>query len=110
MGTTDLRHGCQYFPKGTDLSLYPDPPLATSRRSYLRSVRTKERHAPGKVREAIVASLRHHSDDASVGETHQAVEAGLGDVPASSVRSYLSLNTGPGKLFERTTRGKYRIH
>jgi len=73
-------------------------------------VRTKERHAPGKVRDAIVAYLRHRSDEASVDEIHQAVEAELGDVPASSVRSYLNLNTGPGKLFERTTRGKYRIH
>jgi len=62
------------------------------------------------VRDAIVAYLCRRSDEASVGEIHQAVEAELGDVPASSVRSYLNLNTGPGKLFERTTRGKYRIH
>lgn len=72
-------------------------------------MRTKERHAPGKVRDAIVGYLHHRSDGASVSEIHQAVEAELGNVPASSVRSYLNLNTGPGKLFERTARGKYRL-
>jgi len=66
------------------------------------------RRRPGQVRDAIVAYLEEKRTDASVPEIHEAVAARLGSaVPASSVRSYLRLNTG--ELFERTSRGRYRL-
>jgi hypothetical protein len=67
-----------------------------------------ERSRPGQVRDAIAAFLEGRLEDASVMEIHEAVSARLGrEVPASSVRSYLRLNTG--ELFERTARGRYRL-
>jgi site-specific DNA-methyltransferase (adenine-specific) len=63
---------------------------------------------PGEVRDAIVEFLTRHGGDAHVGEIRDAVVQSLGrDVPASSVRSYLNLNT-PGQ-FTRTARGRYRL-
>ena len=64
------------------------------------------RAAPGSVRDSIVDYLAA-TESASLAEIRQAVAARLGDVPASSVRSYLNINT-PG-LFERTRRGHYRL-
>src|SRR5262252_11161239 len=64
------------------------------------------RAAPGNVRDSIVNYLTA-AKCASVAEIQQAVEAALGDVSASSVRSYLNLNTP--ELFERTSRGQYRL-
>ncbi|MDE0407665.1 MAG: hypothetical protein OXN81_07360 [Alphaproteobacteria bacterium] len=64
------------------------------------------KHAPGRIRDAIVAGLDLVSGDASIAEIHRAVEARIGAVPASSVRSYLRLN--PDR-FERTGRGRYRL-
>jgi hypothetical protein len=67
-----------------------------------------DRSRPGQVRDAIAAYLEEKQADASVPEIHAAVAARLGrEVPASSVRSYLRLNTG--ELFERTGRGRYRL-
>lgn len=66
-----------------------------------------ERRRPGQVRDAIVSHLRSR-DDASVSEIRAAVSDQLGgEVPASSVRSYLNLNTPA--TFERTGRGRYRL-
>jgi site-specific DNA-methyltransferase (adenine-specific) len=63
---------------------------------------------PGSVRDAIVASLQESRREMTTAEIHDAVVARLGiDVPSSSVRSYLGLNT-PG-LFIRTNRGTYRL-
>lgn len=64
------------------------------------------KHSPGKVRDAIVACLALVPGDASVADIRRAVEAQIGAVPASSVRSYLRLN--PDR-FERTGRGRYRL-
>ena len=64
------------------------------------------RAAPGSVRDSIVNYLTA-AECASISEIQQAVAARLGDVPASSVRSYLNLNTPD--LFERTSRGRYRL-
>lgn len=65
------------------------------------------RRRPGQVRDAIVSFLRSHGE-ASVSEIRTAVSAELGgEVPASSVRSYLNLNTPA--TFERTGRGRYRL-
>lgn len=66
------------------------------------------RNSPGEVRDAIVSVLESRNDGASVGEIREAVAAHLGhDVPASSVQSYLQLNT-PG-VFARTARGRYQL-
>jgi site-specific DNA-methyltransferase (adenine-specific) len=64
------------------------------------------RAAPGLVRDSIVSYLSV-ADTASVNDILQAVSTRLGDVPASSVRSYLNLNTPD--VFERTARGHYRL-
>lgn len=66
------------------------------------------RRRPGQVRDAIIGYLERNRRAASTSEIRAAVEEELGGrVPASSVRSYLRLNTG--KLFERTDRGQYRL-
>lgn len=65
------------------------------------------RAAPGIVRDSIISYLTA-SENASLAEIREAVSAQLGDaVAASSIRSYLNLNTPD--LFERTSRGHYRL-
>lgn len=63
--------------------------------------------APGVIRDSIVEYLAAVGSDASTDDIAAAVKHRIGDVPASSVRSYLSLNTP--KTFERTGRGRYRL-
>jgi site-specific DNA-methyltransferase (adenine-specific) len=64
------------------------------------------RAAPGLVRDSVIAYLTI-AESASIAEIRRAVAAWLGDMPASSVRSYLNINTP--ELFERTARGQYRL-
>lgn len=64
------------------------------------------RAAPGVVRDSIVNYLVA-VENASLAEIQQAVAGRLGEIPASSIRSYLNLNTP--ELFERTSRGRYRL-
>lgn len=67
-----------------------------------------ERLRPGQVRDAVVRCLAARGVALTVTEIRVCVESDLGvSVPASSVRSYLGLNTGA--LFERTERGRYRL-
>ncbi len=66
----------------------------------------KLKHSPGTVRDAIVACLESARGDASVSEIRRSVEARIGDVPASSVRSYLRLRPD---MFERTRHGRYQL-
>lgn len=63
-------------------------------------------HPPGNVRDAIVDYLGSANADASVAEIIRAVEARLGPVPASSVRSYLRLR--PDR-FQRIRHGRYQL-
>jgi DNA modification methylase len=63
--------------------------------------------APGVIRDSIVDYLSAVGSDASTDEITAAVKHRVGDVPQSSIRSYLSLNTP--KIFERTGRGRYRL-
>lgn len=63
--------------------------------------------APGVIRDSIVDYLAKVGTDASIDEIVVAVMHRIGEVPASSVRSYLSLNTP--KTFERVGRGRYRL-
>jgi len=65
------------------------------------------RAAPGIIRDSIINYLSATAS-ASIAEIKDAVALHLGDdVPASSIRSYLNLNTPD--LFERTSRGQYRL-
>jgi DNA modification methylase len=63
--------------------------------------------APGVIRDSIVDYLAKVGTDASTDEIVAAVKHRIGDVPTSSVRSYLSLNTP--NTFERMGRGRYRL-
>ncbi len=64
-------------------------------------------HAPGNVRDAIIGFLGALGTDASLADIQADVVRQTGDVSPSSVRSYLNLNTP--ELFERTSRGRYRL-
>jgi site-specific DNA-methyltransferase (adenine-specific) len=55
----------------------------------------------------LVVGYLANADTASVGEIQAVVATHLGDVPPSSVRSYLNINTP--ELFERVDRGVYRL-
>ena len=64
--------------------------------------------APGKIRDAILSYLAETpGEEASVAEIAAAVTQKLGEVPASSIRSYLNLNVP--EQFERIGRGRYRL-
>jgi hypothetical protein len=64
-------------------------------------------HAPGNIRDAIVAHLSAADPDSSVAEITEAVAKKIGGVSPSSVRSYLNLNVP--NTFERTDRGRHRL-
>ncbi|MCH2459041.1 MAG: hypothetical protein MK186_13465 [Henriciella sp.] len=64
--------------------------------------------APGTVRDSIVEFLSDLGSEATIDEIMTAVCSQLGSVPASSIRSYLNLNTP--STFERTGRGRYRLN
>lgn len=65
------------------------------------------RRRPGEVRDAIVEVLAGRNRAASVNEITGGVIELIGDVPASSVRSYLRLNTP--QLFARMDRAQYSL-
>lgn len=69
---------------------------------------TAMRRRPGEVRDAIVSVLKARPRGASVTDITQQVAAMIGDVPASSVRSYLQLNTP--QLFARMDRAQYALN
>ena len=66
-----------------------------------------ERKAPGYVRDAIIGILSERPDALSISEIQERVSNLLGPTSASSVRSYLRLNTP--ETFVREGRGKYRV-
>lgn len=64
--------------------------------------------AAGQIRDSILGFLSGLEGDASTDEITRAVKAKIGqEVPPSSVRSYLNLNTP--RTFERTSRGRFRL-
>lgn len=65
------------------------------------------RRRPGEVRDAIVRVLEEHRGGAPVQTITSEVTALIGSVPASSIRSYLRLNTP--ELFARTERAQYAL-
>ena len=67
----------------------------------------RPRRAPGQVRDAVLTILETHPSGASVTQIIDGARNIIGDVPASSVRSYLRINTP--RLFVRDGRGVYRL-
>jgi len=65
------------------------------------------RRRPGEVRDAIVQVLEGRHQGASVQAITKEVVSLIGEVPPSSVRSYLQLNTPT--LFARTERAQYAL-
>jgi DNA modification methylase len=65
------------------------------------------RYAPGRVRDAILQVLTLTSEALSVKQIEDRVNKVMGPTPASSIRSYLLLNTPT--LFVREDRGIYRV-
>lgn len=62
---------------------------------------------PGQVRDAIVKVLNESPAPLAVKDITDKVRVEIGEAPASSIRSYLRLNT-PG-IFVRESRGVYRV-
>jgi site-specific DNA-methyltransferase (adenine-specific) len=62
---------------------------------------------PGAVRDAIIDALAYRTHGATVAEITREVSQRIGSTPASSIRSYLRLNTP--KLFAKVDRGHYRV-
>jgi DNA modification methylase len=62
---------------------------------------------PGAVRDAIIEALAYRTHGATVAEITRDVSGRIGPTPASSIRSYLRLNTP--KLFIKVDRGHYRV-
>lgn len=66
------------------------------------------RRPPGQVRDAIVESLDGRRAGATIQQITEDVSRLIGDVPPSSIRSYLRLNTP--ELFVRTDRAQYVLN
>ncbi|MBW3563158.1 MAG: site-specific DNA-methyltransferase [Acidobacteria bacterium] len=80
---------------------------SSSRRSKKTPGKPKQqRRRPGEIRDAIITVLSSKKR-ASVAEIEDGVKGLIGDIPSSSIRSYLRLNLG--ELFEREDRGIYTI-
>lgn len=65
-------------------------------------------YAPGVIRDAIIRFLSTTIDGASIEEISRSVSRELGDVPSSSIRSYLSINTP--SVFLRIGKGRYKLN
>lgn len=63
--------------------------------------------SPGAIRDSIIGYLEFVGREVPLKELVSAVRLELGPVPSSSVRSYLRLNVPT--LFQRTSRGRYRL-
>ena len=76
---------------------------------YYRSVKYWDapKRKPGAVRDAIIDALTYRAHGATVAQITEEVSARIGPTPASSIRSYLRLNTP--KLFVKVDRGHYRV-
>jgi DNA modification methylase len=69
--------------------------------------KTQRKRKPGAVRDAIIDALAYRPRGATVAEIAQGVSERIGPTSASSIRSYLRLNTP--KLFSKTHRGHYLV-
>ena len=75
--------------------------------SHTLPMSTRPKNPPGQVRDAIVKALEESAGPLTVKEITERVGSEIGATPASSIRSYLRLNT-PG-TFVREGRGLYRV-
>jgi hypothetical protein len=67
-----------------------------------------ERRRPGVIRDAIFAVFRDEDRELTIDELWHGVSNRLGEeVPRSSIRSYLNINTPD--TFRRSARGQYRM-
>lgn len=73
-----------------------------------QTTKMAKRRRPGEVRDAIVSVLKSRPHGATVSEIAQQVGMLIGEVPASSIRSYLQLNTPA--LFARMERAQYVLN
>jgi site-specific DNA-methyltransferase (adenine-specific) len=64
-------------------------------------------NAPGTIRDTILTFLAERDGEASAAEIRRAVTDRMGEVPASSVRSFLRLNAN--SRLEKVARGRYRL-
>ena len=69
--------------------------------------KTGKKQKPGTVRDAIIDALAYRLRGATIAEIAQGVNERIGPTPASSIRSYLRLNTP--KLFTKIDRGHYVV-
>jgi DNA modification methylase len=67
----------------------------------------RAKRKPGAVRDAIIEALTYRASGATVSQITKEVSERIGPTPASSVRSYLRLNTP--RLFTKVDRGHYRV-
>ena len=76
---------------------------------YYRLVKYSDppKRKPGAVRDAIMDALTYRTDGATIAQITREVSERIGPTPASSIRSYLRLNTP--RLFEKIDRGHYRV-
>lgn len=73
----------------------------------MRKVEYNAKRKHGAVRDAIVETLTYRPTGATVAEIAREVSARIGETPASSIRSYLRLNSP--KIFTKIDRGQYRL-
>jgi DNA modification methylase len=66
-----------------------------------------DKRRPGEVRDAIITVLASSPNGATIPDIEEGVRRIIGQAPASSIRSYLRLNTPD--VFERTARGHYAL-
>jgi DNA modification methylase len=66
-----------------------------------------DKRRPGEVRDAIITVLASSPNGATIPDIEEGVRRIIGQPPASSIRSYLRLNTPD--VFERTARGHYAL-
>jgi site-specific DNA-methyltransferase (adenine-specific) len=76
---------------------------------YYRLVKYSDppKRKPGAVRDAIIDALTYRTHGATIAQITREVSERIGPTPASSIRSYLRLNTP--RLFEKIDRGHYRV-
>ena len=72
-----------------------------------KTVTDTTRRPPGQVRDAIIEVLRAARKPLAISEIQKKVDARLGKVSSSSVRSYMQV--GEDRYFERVSRGRYRL-
>lgn len=65
------------------------------------------KRSPGEVRDIILRVLKELPEGGTISQIRKKVESILGATPASSIRSYLRLNTP--EIFRRTGRGRYAL-